>query len=85
MQRGRSRHGHVDGGDGAEVAPLDSEVDDRRLPAEGDDVTARDRAAGPPDFTQIIDGVEFVIPVSVVDDHGTEVVHADITCWVTPA
>lgn len=39
----------------------------------------------PPDFTQIIDGVEFVIPVSVVDDHGTEVVHADITCWVTPA
>jgi hypothetical protein len=26
-----------------------------------------------------------VIPVSVTDKAGTEVVHADITCWVTPA
>jgi hypothetical protein len=39
----------------------------------------------PPDFDSITDGVELVVPVSVVDNSGTEVVHADITCWVTPA
>ena len=39
----------------------------------------------PPDFSAITDGVEVVIPVSVTDKAGTEVVHADITCWVTPA
>jgi len=38
----------------------------------------------PPDFDAITDGVDLVVPVSVVDDHGTEVVHADITTWVTP-
>ena len=39
----------------------------------------------PPDFAAITDGAEVVIPVSVTDKAGTEVVHADITCWVTPA
>jgi acyl-coenzyme A thioesterase PaaI-like protein len=39
----------------------------------------------PPDFTSITDGAEIVVPVSVVDKSGTEVVHADIMCWVTPA
>jgi acyl-coenzyme A thioesterase PaaI-like protein len=39
----------------------------------------------PPDFTAITEGAEIVVPVSVVDKSGTEVVHADITCWVTPA
>jgi len=39
----------------------------------------------PPDFTSITEGVDVVVPVSVVDKSGTEVVHADITCWVTPA
>jgi hypothetical protein len=39
----------------------------------------------PPDFDSITDGVELVVPVSVVDKSGTEVVHADITTWVTPA
>ena len=39
----------------------------------------------PPDFDSITDGVELVVPVSVVDKSGAEVVHADITCWVTPA
>ena len=38
-----------------------------------------------PDFDSITDGVELMVPVSVVDKSGTEVVHADITCWVTPA
>ena len=39
----------------------------------------------PPDFDSITEGVELVVPVSVVDKSGTEVVHADITTWVTPA
>jgi len=39
----------------------------------------------PPDFTSITDGAEIVVPVGVVDKSGVEVVHADITCWVTPA
>jgi len=38
----------------------------------------------PPDFTQITDGVELVVPVTVTDRSGTEVVHADITTWITP-
>lgn len=39
-----------------------------------------------PDFTAVgagADGLEVVVPVSVLDRAGTEVVHADITCWVT--
>jgi hypothetical protein len=39
----------------------------------------------PPDFTSITDGAEIVVPVAVVAKSGVEVVHADITCWVTPA
>ncbi|MGH3633965.1 hotdog fold domain-containing protein [Mycobacterium sp.] len=39
----------------------------------------------PPDFSRITDGVELVVPVSVTDRTGAEVVHADITTWVTPA
>lgn len=38
----------------------------------------------PPDFSQFSDGVELVVPVSVTDRAGTEVVHADIITWVTP-
>jgi acyl-coenzyme A thioesterase PaaI-like protein len=37
-----------------------------------------------PDFARITDGVEIVVPVSVTDRSGNEVVHADITTWVTP-
>jgi acyl-coenzyme A thioesterase PaaI-like protein len=39
----------------------------------------------PPDFGAITDGTELVVPISVVDRLGVEVVHADITTWVTPA
>lgn len=42
----------------------------------------------PPDFTQTSagsDGFELVVPVTVTDRSGTEVVHAEITTWVTPA
>lgn len=37
-----------------------------------------------PDFTAITAGAEMVVPVSIFDKHGLEVVHADITTWVTP-
>jgi acyl-coenzyme A thioesterase PaaI-like protein len=39
----------------------------------------------PPDFAAMTEGTDLVVPVSVTDRHGTEVVHADITTWVTPA
>ncbi|WP_319456823.1 MULTISPECIES: hotdog fold domain-containing protein [unclassified Mycobacterium] len=39
----------------------------------------------PPDFTAITEGVDVVVPVSVTDRDGVEVVHADITTWVTPS
>ena len=37
-----------------------------------------------PDFSTITEGVDLVVPVSIFDRHGTEVVRADITTWVTP-
>jgi acyl-coenzyme A thioesterase PaaI-like protein len=39
----------------------------------------------PPDLAAITEGVDLVVPVRVTDRAGTEVVHADITTWVTPA
>ena len=40
----------------------------------------------PPDFGAITEeGAELVVPISVVDRFGAEVVHAEITTWVTPA
>ncbi|MEO6793100.1 MAG: hotdog fold domain-containing protein [Mycobacterium sp.] len=43
----------------------------------------------PPDFNAMTagsqKGFEVVVPVSVTDRSGAEVVHADITTWVTPA
>lgn len=38
----------------------------------------------PPDFAAITQGSEIVVPVGIYDEAGTEVVHADITVWVTP-
>ncbi len=37
-----------------------------------------------PDFDAITEGAELVVPVSITDRHGTEVVQADITVWVSP-
>src|SRR6185312_7309342 len=37
-----------------------------------------------PDFSAITDGLDVVVPVGIFDRAGTEVVHADITTWVTP-
>lgn len=39
----------------------------------------------PPDFATITDGTEIVVPVRITDRSGAEVVHAEITTWVTPA
>ena len=39
----------------------------------------------PPDFASITEGSDVVVAVSVTDREGVEVVHADITTWVTPA
>jgi len=38
-----------------------------------------------PDFEALTKGTDVVVSVSVVDARGEEVVHADITTWVTPA
>lgn len=38
-----------------------------------------------PDFGAISDGTEIVVPVRITDRSGAEVVHAEITTWVTPA
>jgi acyl-coenzyme A thioesterase PaaI-like protein len=46
---------------------------------------AQARLEAVPDFGAITEGADVVVPVSVVDKSGTEVVHADITTWVTPA
>lgn len=37
-----------------------------------------------PAFDTIVDGTDLVIPVSITDRSGTEVVHADITVWISP-
>jgi hypothetical protein len=36
-----------------------------------------------PDFATITDGCEIVVPVAIRDTAGIEVVHADITIWVS--
>jgi acyl-coenzyme A thioesterase PaaI-like protein len=48
-------------------------------------LTAHAEPAEPIDFTAITEGREVVISVRVCDASGAEVVHADITTWVTPA
>lgn len=46
-------------------------------------LTALAHLAELPDFELIDDGTELVIPVSITDCHGTEVVHADIAVWIS--
>ncbi|MCV7256027.1 DUF4442 domain-containing protein [Mycobacterium hackensackense] len=38
-----------------------------------------------PDFGAMTEGTEIVVPVRILDRTGAEVVHAEITTWVTPA
>ncbi|MFT3661279.1 MAG: hotdog fold domain-containing protein [Gordonia sp. (in: high G+C Gram-positive bacteria)] len=47
-------------------------------------LTAHAEFAEEPDFEAITDGVEMVVSIRVCDTAGAEVVHADITTWVTP-
>jgi len=37
-----------------------------------------------PDFAAITGGTDLLVPVAIYDKHGVEVVHADITTWITP-
>ncbi|MCZ4555438.1 hotdog fold domain-containing protein [Rhodococcus maanshanensis] len=37
-----------------------------------------------PDFAEITSGTDLVVSVALYDKAGTEVVHADITVWVSP-
>ncbi|MCV7315373.1 DUF4442 domain-containing protein [Mycolicibacillus parakoreensis] len=45
---------------------------------------AQARLPALPDFAALTDGTDLRVPVSVTDRRGTEVVHAEITTWVTP-
>lgn len=48
-------------------------------------LTAHAELAAPLEFSAITGGVDAVVAIRICDTHGTEVVHADITTWVTPA
>ncbi|GAA4753876.1 hotdog fold domain-containing protein [Gordonia alkaliphila] len=48
-------------------------------------LTAHAELAEPIDFTAIDVGAEVVVSIRICDTGGAEVVHADITTWVTPA
>jgi acyl-coenzyme A thioesterase PaaI-like protein len=41
--------------------------------------------AQPLDWTQITEGRDVVVNIAITDHRGVEVVHCDITTWVTPA
>ena len=47
-------------------------------------LTAEARLADPVDFDAITTGTDVTVSVSIVDTEGVEVVHCDITTWVTP-
>ncbi|NLG48097.1 hotdog fold domain-containing protein [Gordonia sp. (in: high G+C Gram-positive bacteria)] len=47
-------------------------------------LTAHAELASPTDFAQISEGSEVVVAIRILDKTGTEVVHCDITTWVTP-
>ena len=40
--------------------------------------------AEPVDFAVIDSGRDVVVSISITDTHGVEVVHCEITTWVTP-
>ncbi|MDL9937909.1 hotdog fold domain-containing protein [Gordonia sp. ABSL1-1] len=48
-------------------------------------LTAEARLSGDIDFDAITAGSDVVVSVRILDTHGVEVVHCDITTWVTPA
>ncbi|MFT4085946.1 MAG: hotdog fold domain-containing protein [Gordonia sp. (in: high G+C Gram-positive bacteria)] len=48
-------------------------------------LTAKAEFAEPIDFDDITEGRDVVVSISICDTAGKEVVHCDITTWVTPA
>lgn len=48
-------------------------------------LTGEATLAEPVDFDAVTEGTEVVVAVRITDTHGEEVVHCDITTWVTPA
>ncbi|MFT3716967.1 MAG: hotdog fold domain-containing protein [Gordonia sp. (in: high G+C Gram-positive bacteria)] len=48
-------------------------------------LTAIAELPGPVDFDAITEGTDVVVPIKVLDTDGNEVVHCEITTWVTPA
>ena len=52
--------------------PVDPEGDERAVPREGDDSLRAQAQLDPPDFASITDGVELVVPVSVIDSPATK-------------
>lgn len=47
-------------------------------------LTAHAELAEPVDFSTITEGREVTVTIRILDTAGTEVVHCDITTWVTP-
>ena len=79
------RDGHADGGHGADQPPMDPKAMTVQYLEKATSSLRAQARLEPPDFASITDGTELTVPVSVLDRTGTEVVHADITCWVTQA
>ncbi|MBD0021106.1 DUF4442 domain-containing protein [Gordonia pseudamarae] len=48
-------------------------------------LTATATLATPIDFATVTDGTDVVVSIEIRDTAGTEVVHCEITTWVTPA
>lgn len=59
-------------------------MDTRYLAKATTRLTAEARLAESVDFDAITEGTDVVVSVSITDTTGTEVVHCDITTWVTP-
>ncbi|MBM7365752.1 hotdog fold domain-containing protein [Gordonia hydrophobica] len=47
-------------------------------------LTAHAELAAPVDFAEITEGRDVVVSIRILDKAGKEVVHCDITTWVTP-
>ena len=60
-------------------------MDVRYLEPATTSLTAVAELPGIPDFDAITTGTDLVVPVSIMDRRGIEVVHADITIWISAA
>lgn len=62
---------------------IPKEMTVRYLAKANSSLTAVAQLADLPDFDAITDGADLVVPVSITDRDGAEVVHADITVWIS--